>query len=155
MFLLINANTPIALTNFHIPSSSEAVVIGIAAILLVVLLVMLLVRRLKKRKTASIGDPNADNPPFGADLGDSYSHSTHPGPPAPADSGPPPLFTSGTASTELDGLGLAQHPPAPPVPVAVPTTPQPGWLPDPSGNPDLIRYWDGAAWTDYTAQRSG
>lgn len=27
----------------------------------------------------------------------------------------------------------------------------PGWYPDPAGNPDLLRYWDGVAWTDEVA----
>lgn len=28
------------------------------------------------------------------------------------------------------------------------TNPQPGWYPDPSGNPTRLRYWDGAQWLD-------
>ncbi len=34
-----------------------------------------------------------------------------------------------------------------------PGTP-PGWLPDPSGLPDVLRYWDGHAWTFHVATRS-
>jgi hypothetical protein len=30
-----------------------------------------------------------------------------------------------------------------------------GWLPDPSGLPDALRYWDGIAWTSHVATRSG
>lgn len=30
---------------------------------------------------------------------------------------------------------------------------QPGWLPDPSGEPGRIRYWDGSRWTGYGAVR--
>jgi hypothetical protein len=29
-----------------------------------------------------------------------------------------------------------------------------GWLPDPGGAPDTLRYWDGNAWTQHYAQRS-
>lgn len=32
-------------------------------------------------------------------------------------------------------------------------TPDPGWYPDPEGDPALARYWDGAAWTDRTRRR--
>jgi Protein of unknown function (DUF2510) len=38
-------------------------------------------------------------------------------------------------------------------PPAVPTSPPAGWLPDPTGNPQLLRYWDGVQWTDHTAHR--
>jgi hypothetical protein len=41
--------------------------------------------------------------------------------------------------------------PAPGTPA--PATPA-GWLPDPSGAPDTLRYWDGSAWTQHVAQRT-
>lgn len=31
---------------------------------------------------------------------------------------------------------------------------EPGWLPDPSGAPGRLRYWDGVAWTSHVAGRS-
>jgi Protein of unknown function (DUF2510) len=39
-------------------------------------------------------------------------------------------------------------PPAPPQ--TAPTSPAAGWYPDPAGGAGLIRYWDGARWTDAT-----
>jgi RsiW-degrading membrane proteinase PrsW (M82 family) len=41
-------------------------------------------------------------------------------------------------------------PPPPPVPAAPPPGPPPNWYPDPSGR-FRLRYWDGYAWTGYTA----
>ncbi|HEX5526901.1 MAG TPA: DUF2510 domain-containing protein [Solirubrobacterales bacterium] len=44
------------------------------------------------------------------------------------------------------------EPPAPdpgPADPAQPSTPSPGWYPDPNaGGANLMRYWDGATWTD-------
>jgi len=31
------------------------------------------------------------------------------------------------------------------------TTPQPGWYPNPSGELNSVRYWDGSTWTDIRA----
>jgi hypothetical protein len=50
-------------------------------------------------------------------------------------------------------------PPAPaPAPAAAPNIPPvgtpAGWLPDPTGLPNTLRYWDGMAWTQHVAQRS-
>jgi hypothetical protein len=45
--------------------------------------------------------------------------------------------------------------PAAPAGAAAPPAGTPaGWLPDPSGAPDTLRYWDGNGWTQHVAQRS-
>ena len=43
--------------------------------------------------------------------------------------------------------------PAVPVPDLAEHAEAAGWLPDPSGNPDRVRYWDGSGWTAHTAVR--
>ncbi len=72
---------------------------------------------------------------------------------------------------EMDAARPAVSAPAAPavsVPVAEPTTPEPvpepatpevplppaAWYPDPSGQP-ILRWWDGAAWTEHTAPLPG
>jgi|GEM_PF-1553589 len=55
-------------------------------------------------------------------------------------------------------LATASGAPAAPPSTWAPGTPAPGtpagWLPDPAGTPDTLRYWDGNAWTPHFAQRS-
>jgi len=52
---------------------------------------------------------------------------------------------AGAAPGRPTTSGPADHGPVP-----APGTP-PGWLPDPTASGDRIRYWDGTAWTRYTA----
>lgn len=46
--------------------------------------------------------------------------------------------------------GRAQVAGSPPMQVA-PVQPAPAWLPDPNGQPGLLRWWDGTQWTGSTA----
>jgi hypothetical protein len=62
----------------------------------------------------------------------------------------------GNAADAVSGSGLGNAATA----AAFAQTPSPpagtpaGWLPDPGGAPDTLRYWDGNAWTQHFAQRS-
>lgn len=87
-----------------------------------------------------------------------------------ANGGGLPAFSNGTASNGSDLApqpvsALPADPPAfqapamPPVLPPSPAVPGPGtpagWLPDPSGAADTLRYWDGSGWTQHVAQRTG
>ena len=81
---------------------------------------------------------------------------------APAWTSDPWAAGSGVATTyQADAYRLDVQPspapvavaPAPDAPSPPPGTPA-GWLPDPNGIPDTLRYWDGSAWTQHFAQRS-
>jgi hypothetical protein len=52
----------------------------------------------------------------------------------------------------------APPPPPPPPPPMSPAMPPPGtpagWMPDPAGAPDTLRYWDGMSWTQHVAKRN-
>jgi uncharacterized RDD family membrane protein YckC len=75
-----------------------------------------------------------------------------PAPPAPAPGTPAPTPQMPAAQPTAPQPAAAQPaaPPQPPAPAAAPMPPA-NWYPDPSGQARL-RYWDGARWTDHTAQ---
>jgi Protein of unknown function (DUF2510) len=56
------------------------------------------------------------------------------------------------------GMAAPAPPPPPPPPPSAPASPPPGtpagWMPDPSGAPDTLRYWDGMNWTQHVAKRN-
>jgi hypothetical protein len=52
------------------------------------------------------------------------------------------------------GFSAPAAPPAPSAPaMPAPGTPA-GWMPDPGGSPDTLRYWDGMSWTQHVAKRN-
>lgn len=68
---------------------------------------------------------------------------------------PAPAPAPGTGTPAPAPAPAAAPPPAAPAapPAPAPGTPA-GWLPDPSGVPNTLRYWDGSGWTQHVAQRS-
>jgi len=79
---------------------------------------------------------------------------------APAAQAPQPAYAAPAASSRRPPTRappLHRHRPRSAGTSAVPVGPLPGtpagWLPDPSGAPDTLRYWDGNAWTQHVAQR--
>lgn len=88
------------------------------------------------------------------------------GAPSATPAAPPAPVAGGVANGVANGAvpaidfgqaaGAVQAPPAPPAPAPTPSAPAvpAGWLPDPSGAPDTLRYWDGSRWTQHVAQRS-
>jgi cytoskeletal protein RodZ len=68
--------------------------------------------------------------------------------PAYPGSSAPSAFAGAVPGSELSTTAGTAQEPSPPA-----DTP-PGWLPDPGGAPDTLRYWDGNAWTQHFAQRS-
>jgi hypothetical protein len=165
----------ITVPGLHKPLSVEMMAIGVAAVLLVILLVRRIIqgRNFKKRKAASGSHYDADVAHDGTGpagfSGATSEHSAGPTPLAPsfgasASGGgsitADPLVTnaippaSSVHDREFAGLPRFGGPESPPPTVAPPSgAPQAGWLPDPSGDPGVIRYWDGTAWTIHTAQR--
>ena len=107
--------------------------------------------------TLDLTAPGAGTPPGGA-----YAPSEASQGAAPAWPSDPWAAGSGVATTyQADAYRLDVQPSPAPVAVApAPAAPSPppgtpaGWLPDPNGIPDTLRYWDGSAWTQHFAQRS-
>jgi hypothetical protein len=73
---------------------------------------------------------------------------------------PPETWGGGAADNSPAVASAGEPPPAAPVIVAAASRVAPppagtpaGWLPDPNGTPDTLRYWDGGAWTQHFARR--
>lgn len=140
----------------------EIAVVVVVVVLLVVILILSMRNKRQPKTAAQTSSPQneyanlmnqgsvpAGAPPLSAGLADqvgfgALSAESRPSPAsAPLTVAPPPP---------------APPPPAPPPPPPAPPGPVPGtpagWLPDPSGAQDTLRYWDGSAWTQHVAQRS-
>lgn len=72
---------------------------------------------------------------------------------------PAPVPAATPAPFSVDSVSSSAQPA--PVPSAAAAAPAPtpagtpaGWLPDPNGSPDTLRYWDGNAWTEHQAHRN-
>ncbi|MGC8471370.1 MAG: DUF2510 domain-containing protein [Acidimicrobiales bacterium] len=150
---------------------SVVIIEAVIGVVVVVLLVAIIVTSHRRKKAAAPKPPEAA-PNYYADLQqqpagrpDPFSTfasaatpsttpvtahaAAYPGDVAPADA--PGAFTTAAQGSELSAAAAAaamaqgSSPPA--------GTPA-GWLPDPGGAPDTLRYWDGNAWTQHFAQRS-
>lgn len=82
-----------------------------------------------------------------ADSSEAPESEPAPEPNVPAPSAPEP---EGSTTPEAPESELNPEPPTPdPVGPDTPASPPPGWYPDPNaGGANLMRYWDGGAWTD-------
>jgi hypothetical protein len=124
-------------------------------VIVVALAVVALVLRQRQRKPAKPAQPAAPQA-FPLEGQDAAAQQA-------AAAAAQPAFTPSGPATHADPFaGFAATAPAaaPPPPAAAPgpASPPPGtpasWLPDPSGAPNTLRYWDGTAWTQHVAARS-
>ncbi len=138
-------------------TSSHLRLVGIVVVAVLVVFVgvrqVMHARNLKRRKAASVGYHDRDVAQYGvgpAGLAGAASARTADGTPlaptfGPGTAGapalPPPFVAAGPAASATPSAGR---------PGAVAA----GWLPDPSGDPSVLRYWDGTGWTSHTARRS-
>jgi hypothetical protein len=150
-------------------SRQVEIIEGAIAVVIVALLVVILVLNQRKKREAK---PQAQSPSpnYYADLQqqaggepDPFAGfgavSPAPTPAAPAPAAQPamvsaaPPATNGSPVQQMPSVAMPtlDSPPAPASPM--PGTPA-GWLQDPSGDPDTLRYWDGNGWTQHVAQRT-
>jgi hypothetical protein len=139
------------------------IVIIVVILVLLVMVVVLYTRRNRPAKAkssptpqnyygdlATVQAPQAPtNQGFGqpADPFAGFGSGAAPAPPAQA---PQPMAAPAMAAP---AMAAPAPPPAPAAPAGpVPGTPA-GWLPDPSGAPNTLRYWDGNAWTQHVATK--
>jgi hypothetical protein len=143
---------------------TKTVEIGEGAVIVVLVLLVVAILVLNKRRKAP---KPTEQPPqsYYADLQEPQhaAGGAPPPPQAPVADGlhDPFAFTGAPTSPGVPGAAPSPYPPPPPPPPPPPqvaANPPPGtpagWLPEPSGAPDTLRYWDGFAWTQHVAQRS-
>jgi len=133
----------------------EVLVLGVVIVLLG--LVLVLYRR--NGRVGSGGKGRSKTPATASYYNDVGTLPMQPGMAGGATFGPmgggqPDPFAGFGAAPTAPGMA---PPPPPPPPAPAPMQPPPGtpagWMPDPSGAPDTLRYWDGMTWTQHVAQR--
>ncbi len=138
----------------------------VVAVVIIALLAAVVVLNQRKRKGPAEKKPKVatspsyyDVPTAGDGQSGGFATASPGGQPDPfagfatASAGAPAHAAAPAAEyAQLAGGGV-QAPPAPPAAPATPSVPA-GWLPDPSGAPDTLRYWDGSRWTQHVAQRN-
>ncbi|MGH9044839.1 MAG: DUF2510 domain-containing protein [Acidimicrobiales bacterium] len=139
-------------------SSTKAVEVVILAVVIILLATILLLYRKNSRPAKAGANGAAQAASYYGDMGTVPAHA----PSASSMSAPSNDPFAGFGGAVGQGsFGQPQPapapPPPPPAPAASPTPPPgtpAGWLPDPSGAPDTLRYWDGAGWTQHVARRN-
>lgn len=103
--------------------------------------------------TAAPGGAHGNGPANGQPTNGAATNGQDAHEPAPA--AVPAYSAAATAPSPAPAAEPAPGAPPPPAPAPVPPAGTPaGWLPDPGGAPDTLRYWDGNAWTPHFAQRA-
>ncbi len=123
----------------------EVVILAVVVILLATILVLYR-RNSRPAKAGAAGSPAS----YYSDVSTLPSGGFGGGQSFGGQSDPFAGFGGGTASPTPP----PPPPPAPSAPMAPPPGTPAGWLPDPSGMPDTLRYWDGAGWTQHVAKRN-
>jgi hypothetical protein len=129
-------------------SSNGPVIAVVIVVVLVVLIVLLLLAR-RRRNGNARADGGEGLDALLAPAG--FVLLTSPAGTGEAPVGVPDLEGSGDTEDGPDGTPVG---PGVDDPVDDPVDSAAGWLPDPSGDTDQVRYWDGSAWTEHVAVRS-
>jgi len=140
-------------------SSTDKIIEIVVVVVVVVLLVVILILSMRnKRQPKAAGQTSSPQNEY-ANL---MNQGSVPAGAPPLSAGMADQVGFGALSAESRpspaSAPLTVAPPPPPPPPSAPANPVPGtpagWLPDPSGAQDTLRYWDGTAWTQHVAQRS-